>query len=192
MAELTTGSKYVIRRKVFKVFGNAFHIYDENGQLLLYSKQKAFKLKEDIRLYESEEMKEELLLIQARQIIDFSAAYDVIDSKTNEKVGALKRKGLKSIFQDEWIILDKNDHEIGLIQEDNMLLALLRRFVMNLIPQSYKVQVEGQAVASYKQNFNPFVLKLTADYSQDVNGKIDRRLGIAAGILLCSIEGRQN
>jgi len=183
---------YLIRKKFFKLFGNAFHIYDADNNLLFYSKQKAFKLKEDIRLYESEEMKEELLYIQARQVIDFSAAYDVIDSKKGEKVGALRRRGFKSIFKDEWIIMDGFDNEIGVIKEDNIFLALIRRFLTNLIPQTYSVFLGDREIAYFKQNFNPFILKLTLDFSMDPEKKFDRRLGIAAGILLTAIEGRQD
>ena len=43
-------TNYMIRRKVFRIFGGAFHIYDPAGQVVGYSKQKAFKLREDIRL----------------------------------------------------------------------------------------------------------------------------------------------
>ena len=50
---------YLIRRKVFKLLGGAFHIYDPEGRLAFYSKMKAFKLKEDIRLYSDESMQEE-------------------------------------------------------------------------------------------------------------------------------------
>ncbi|NIA15532.1 MAG: hypothetical protein GWP08_15830 [Nitrospiraceae bacterium] len=56
-------------------------------------------------------MQTELLCIQARSILDFSAAYDVVDSTTGEKAGALKRKGLKSILRDAWIIMDADDRE---------------------------------------------------------------------------------
>jgi len=61
---------------------------------------KAFKLKEDIRLYANEDMQAELLLIQARRVLDISSEYDVTDSQTGEKVGVLKRKGLKSIVRE--------------------------------------------------------------------------------------------
>ena len=137
-------------------------------------------------------MQKEVLSIQARNIIDFSAAYDVIDSATGTKVGVLKRKGLKSIIQDEWIIMDANNQEIGLIQEDSTVLALIRRFLTNLIPQKYHGQVGGQQVCIFKQNFNPFVMKINLDYSMDTQGLLDRRLGIAGAVLLCAIEGRQN
>ena len=182
---------YLVRRKVFKLFGAAFHIYDSKGSVVFYSNMKAFKLKEDIRLYTGEDMHTELLRIQARQIIDFSAAYDVIDSVTNEKVGVLKRKGMKSILKDEWIIMDADDVEIGSIKEDSTLLALVRRFLANLIPQQYSGELRGEQVCVFKQNFNPFVMKINLDFTMDKKKLLDRRLGIAGAVLLCAIEGKQ-
>jgi uncharacterized protein YxjI len=184
-------SFYLIRRKVFTLLGAAFHVYGPDGQVILYSRQKAFKLREDIRLYDGEDMRRELLSIRARQIIDFSAAYDVFDTATGAQVGALRRRGLKSVVRDEWTILDPTDHQIGTICEDSMSLALLRRFFTNLVPQRYSVEVLGGAVAELRQRFNPFILKLELDFSGDPGGQLDRRLGIAAGVLLCAIEGRQ-
>jgi uncharacterized protein YxjI len=185
-------TNYLVRRKVFKLLGAAFHIYDPSGNVAFYSNQKAFKLKEDIRVYTGEDMRTEVLNIFARQVLDFSATYDVFDPRNNLKVGALKRKGMKSILKDEWIIMDAQDREIGLIQEDNMFLALIRRFVINLIPQQYSGMVNGKQVCLFKQNFNPFVMKISLDYSMDTSGLLDRRLGIAGAILLCAIEGKQS
>ena len=183
---------YLLRRKVFKLFGGAFHIFNPQGELTFFANMKAFKLREDIRLYTGEDMQQEILLIKARQIIDISAVYDVFDPVTNLKLGALKRKGLKSIIRDEWLLLDVNDREVGMIQEDSTAMALVRRFLTNLIPQKYHMTMNGTPVATMKQNFNPFVLKITLDFSPDFNRMLDRRLGIAAAILLCSIEGRQS
>jgi hypothetical protein len=183
---------YLVRRKVFKFLGAAFHIYDPSGQVAFYSQLKAFKLKEDIRIYTGEDMQTEALVIQARQIIDFSAVYDVYDPRTQEKVGALKRKGMKSMIKDEWMFLDTEDREIGLIQEDSMALALVRRFLTNLIPQTFLGSVNGRQVCEFRQNFNPFVIKVNLDFAMDTEGLLDRRLGLAAAVLLCAIEGRQN
>jgi uncharacterized protein YxjI len=187
-----THSQYLIRRKIFKFLGAAFHIYDSSGALAFYSKQKAFKLKEDIRIYTGEDMQKEVLVIQARNILDVAATYDVHDPATNTKVGAIKRKGLKSILQDEWMIMDQNDQEIGFVKEDSLVLALIRRFVIDLIPQTYHGEVRGTKVCTFKQNFNPFVIKINLDYSLDTQGLLDRRLGIAAAVLLCAIEGKQD
>ncbi len=189
-------NQYVIRRKVFKVFGAAFHIYDMAGNLAFYSKQKAFKLKEDIRIYGDQAMTSELLCIKARGVIDLGMTYDVIDSTTQQVVGSLKRKGLKSILRDSWVILDVNDQEIGTMQEESGALAILRRFiggafVQLIAPQQFNGYIGDFPVFQFNQNRNPFVQKITLDYGPDVNGLLDRRLGIAAAALVCAIEGRQ-
>lgn len=187
-------TSYTLRRKVFKLLGAAFHIYDSNGQLVFYSKQKAFKLKEDIRLYPDESMQREILTIKARQILDISAAYDIVDAG-GRKVGAMRRKGLSSTFvRDEWLILDAADREIGTVVEDSTILALMRRYidmVSLFLPQRYDVQVGGVQVAEFKQNYNPFVQKIFLDFSKDTGSRLDRRIGIAAAVLMCAIEGRQ-
>lgn len=191
MSDNFSHQKYLVRRKILKLFGAAFHIYDPDGNVAFYSKMKAFKLKEDIRIYTGEDMQEEVLTIKARSILDFSSAYDVVDPTTNEKVGALKRKGLKSILKDEWIFMDADDREIGLIKEDSTFLALFRRVLTSLVPQTYNGFIGDTQVCTFKQNFNPFVIKIALDFSQDTQNLLDRRLGIAAAILLCAVEGKQ-
>ncbi|MFP4052482.1 MAG: hypothetical protein ACLFV7_01295 [Phycisphaerae bacterium] len=189
--ERYANDQYVIRRKIFSFFGAAFHIYDPQGNVVFYSKQKAFKLKEDIRVFASERMVDEVLSIKARNVVDFSAAYDVVDSTNGEKVGALRRKGWSSLVRDEWQVLDTADNVIGSIKEDSMGMALLRRFLSNLVPQKFHCEADGQTVWTFQQNFNPFVLRITLDFSMDTGNVLDRRLGIAAAILLTAIEGRQ-
>ncbi|MGH9601092.1 MAG: hypothetical protein ACRD24_01775, partial [Terriglobales bacterium] len=178
------------RAKVFDITPK-FFFYDLQGNKIGFLKQKLFKLKEDIRLYSDESMSQELLTVKARSILDFSTAYDVVDSRDQSRVGALKRKGLKSLLQDEWIIMDAADQDIGRIHEDSMGMALLRRFLSNLIPQSYVFEVGGQPVGTAKQHFNPFVLKMDVDLRQDSARKLDRRLVAAAVVLLLAVEGRQ-
>lgn len=182
---------YTVRRKFFRIFGEAFHIYDSVGNVAFYSKMKAFRLKEDLRLYTGEDMRTEVLSMKARSILDFGVTFDVMDSQRGVKIGAIRRKALKSILQDTWTIMDADDREVGEVQEDSMLLAMVRRFLVNLVPQSWNATVGGQPVALYKQHFNPFILKVSIDFSADPQGRLDRRMGIAIAVLLNAIEGRQ-
>jgi uncharacterized protein YxjI len=191
MSERLSSPTYLVRRKIFTIAGAAFHIYDGQGRLVLFSKLKAFKLREDIRLFTGEDRTEELLAIHARQVLDISATYDVTDSRTGERVGAVQRRGLRSLLRDEWTLKDAFDREIGVVREDSMGLALLRRFLTNLVPQRFHVEVAGQPVATVRQDFNPFVLRLNVDFTADRAGLLDRRLGLAAVLLLCAVEGRQ-
>ncbi len=183
-------NQYLLKRQVFALAGK-FRFYEPGGKLVLFSEQKMFKLREDIRVFSDESKSQEVLMIKARQFIDFSAAYDVVDSATGQKIGALRRKGLASMLRDEWEILDVSDNVIGKLFEDSMGLALIRRFLSNLVPQNYDITMGTDRVADLKQNFNPFTYELNLDFSMDINHRLDRRLGIAAGILLAAVEGRQ-
>ena len=188
-------SSYLIRQKILKLFGAAFHIFDSSGNVVFYSKQKAFKLKEDIRIYTGEDMNTEVLTIRTDQVFDLGATYQVYDPQQGGvHVGSLRRKGLKSMVRDEWVFLNVAGQEMGLIQEDSTGMALIRRFVPmgHLVPQEYNGNLGGVSVCRFKRNFNPFVNKVTLDYSMDQQGLLDRRLGIAAAVLLVAIEGKQN
>ncbi len=186
-----TQSQYLVRKQILTLAGAKIDIFDGSGQPVLYSQMKAFKLKEDIRLFSDDTMQEELISIQARSVIDFSATYDVVDSVTGENLGSLRRKGMKSMLKDEWVILDRSETEVGLIKEDSPWMALLRRFLTNLIPQKFHVEMNGERVALFRQDLNPFVGKLNLDFSLDTNQRLDRRLGLAAAVLLVVIEGQQ-
>jgi hypothetical protein len=194
LAERYAYPTYTLRKKVFKIFGDAFHIYDPDDNVVLYSKLKAFKLREDIRIYTDESQDEEVLQIRTKSLVDFSGSYEVFDSAEREPVGMLRRKGMKSILKDEWLIFDAAGGEIGVIKEDSTLKAVVRRVIDDisfLMPQAFHAEVGGQDVARYKQNFNPFVQKIQIDFTADTSGLLDPRLGLAAAVLLCAIEGKQ-
>ena len=183
---------YLLKRQAIALTGK-FRFYDPMGNLVMFSEQKMFKWREDIRVYSDENKMQEVLSIKARQIVDFSAAYDVVDTALNQKVGALRRKGLRSILRDEWEVLDAGDNLKGLLFEDSMGLALLRRFLLgSWLPQNYDITFGEKRVADLKQNFNLFRYELNLDFSMDAGHLLDRRLGLAAGILLAVVEGKQS
>lgn len=183
---------YLLKRQFFKMLGANLRIYDPGGNMVLFVHQKAFRLKEDIRVYADEAKTQEVLTIQARQIIDFSAAYDVFDASTGVKVGALRRKGWTSMLRDSWEILDAHDMPIAKITEDSMVLALVRRLLTTLVPQRYDIVANsGERLVDLNQRFNPFLYNLDIDFRPDQRGMLDRRLGLGAAILLAAIEGRQ-
>ena len=184
----------VARRQVFKLVGAAFRLQTTDGRLLAYSKQKAFKLKEDIRVYAEEAQETALLHIQADRVIDFSAAYRVVDATTGEPIGSLRRKGWSSMFRDSWEILDPQGTVRGRVLEDSSWKALVRRTIdlaSILMPQTFLIQVDGRTVATMRQNHNVFAPKFFVDLGADTEGILPRPLAIAAVILLLAIEGRQ-
>jgi hypothetical protein len=184
--------QYILIKQVIALTGT-LRIYSPQEQLVLFSQQKIFKLREDIRVYADEMKSRELLTIKARQIIDFSAYYDVVDSQYLTKLGGFRRKGLRSLVQDEWEIFDEKEHLIGTLKEDSLRDALLRRlFLGTLIPQNYDLTIGNDRVADYSQRFQLFRYVLNIDFQMDTGKILDHRIGIAAAILLAMIEGRQH
>ncbi len=183
---------YFLKRQVFS-FTGTFRIFDDYGRLLMFSRQKMFKLKEDIRVYTDENRTQELLYIQARNVIDFSAAYDIYDSLEQVKVGVLRRRGWQSMVRDAWEILDPWDRPVGILQEDSQGRALLRRFLLgSLLPQDYDLLINNTRVADFKQRFHLFRYEMDLYLHENTQGWLDPRLAICLAILLAAIEGRQN
>lgn len=193
-AEIYQHDHFLAQRQVFKLLGAAFRLKTADGRLLAYSKQKAFKLHEDIRVYSDEAQTVELLHIRADRIIDFSAAYSVVDPHTGEHVGSLRRKGWSSMSRDSWELLDPQGNVRGRVVEDSSWKALMRRTIeiaSVFLPQTFLIQIDGQTVATMQQNFLGIPPRYTVDLSHDIEGKLPRPLAVATVILLLAIEGRQ-
>lgn len=189
------GEHYVIRRQVFKFLGAAFHVYDGTGAIVAYCKQKAFKLREDLQLFTDESQTTPLLRLQARQVIDFGATYDVT-MPDGSLVGSLRRKGLKSSFiRDEWMVFNARGNEVAIVRELGGVAAFARRFLdfaALLMPQKYEVKrtSDGAALATFRQHFNPFVFRMSVAILAD-DPELDELILLAAGCLVAAVEGRQ-
>jgi uncharacterized protein YxjI len=188
------GESYTIRRKVLKIFGAAFHIYDPQGNVVGFCKQKALKLKEDIRIYTDESCSREWLVIRARSMLDFGATYDVT-LPDGTVVGSLRRKGLKSTFlRDSWMVFDAENRQVANLQEQGGFMTIARRYidyVSLFFPQRFNLdRMDGTTVARFRQHFNLFVYRLSIAVEKD-DAELDDLVILAAGCLICAIEGRQ-
>jgi hypothetical protein len=90
----------------FKIIAIApqISVTDAGGRLLLYVKQKAFKLKEKVTVFADQEQTRPLYSIGADRIIDFQAQYD-ITTTAGGQIGAVKRRGMRSIWRAHYDVL---------------------------------------------------------------------------------------
>lgn len=96
-----------------------FNITDRNGNYVAYVRQKMFKLKEDVIVFNDESKSKELFRIQANKWIDFNASYSLNDLVNNKNFGRLARKGMRSLWKSTYNILDANDQPKFTVAEDN-------------------------------------------------------------------------
>lgn len=188
------GEHYTIRRKVLTLFGAKFHIYGPGGEVVGYCRQKAFKLREDIRLFTDESQSTGLLVMKAREIIDFGATYDVM-LPDGRKIGSLRRKGIASLLRDSWLIFDPDGEEIGGIKEESGGLAILRRLSDELVslisPQTLHADCNGGGrIATLRTHRNPLVHRISVAIHKN-HPDVDETITIAGGLLIAAIEGRQ-
>lgn len=104
----------------FKLLALASQIYirDANGNLIGYVKQKMFKLKEDINVFADEGQTQQLFNIKADKILDFSANYRFTNNHGNQ-IGAIRRKGMRSIWKANYEISDPAGNQVLNINEEN-------------------------------------------------------------------------
>ena len=179
---------YVIKRKIFRIV-DQYWIEDQNGNKLAYSKQKFWRIKEDIRIFTDDSMNHELFRIAQAQIIDMWGKFDVIDSDTNSPVGYFRRKALKSSFiSDEWEIYDKNNQIIGRLAERTGR-GLARKYVPGgkLIPEKITMELNGQPVVQINQKFK-IVGDIWEIQCHSLPEQFDRRVLLASVILMAMIE----
>ena len=186
--QLFVGNRFTIKQKKLSI-AHKYFVTNETDALVAFVQQKMMKMKEDIRIYTDESKTTEIMRIQQVNILDFSGSFQVIDSQSNQVIGILKRKGLMSLFKDEWKILDPQQQEIGLIQEDGGLMWYLRRFVLKFLPMKYFIKMQGQTVGMITEKFEVIGDTYFVDLSQNT-GVLDPRMAVAIGLMMDIGEGQ--
>jgi hypothetical protein len=105
----------------FKLLALAPQVFvtDAHGQTVLHIKQKLFKLREKIEVYQDEARQHPLGTIQANQILDWSARYYFRDLQGNE-IGSVGRKGMRSIWRAHYeIFAPQQAQPRFIIREEN-------------------------------------------------------------------------
>ncbi len=110
----------------FKILAVApqIRVTDAEGSPVLFVHQKAFKLKEAVTVYRSEAKQTALYTIGADRVLDFNAAYQIMDG-SGRSVGKLARKGRRSIWKARYDVLNAEDQSVFRIQEDSAWTKVL-------------------------------------------------------------------
>lgn len=172
----------------FKLLAIASQIYirDANGQLLGYVKQKLFKLKEDINVFADEGQTELLYNIKADRVLDFSAGYN-FTSADGQRIGSLKRRGMRSIFKAHYEVYDANDRQVLQINEANGWIKVadallgevpvLGMFTGYLFNPAYNIsRLDGTAIGRLQKEAAFFESGFSLDVTGSVSPEEEARL----------------
>jgi hypothetical protein len=98
-------------------------VTDASGALLFHVKQKAFRLKESVTVFQDAGQTRPLYRIAADRILDISAQYR-IDAEGGAPVGVLRRRGMRSLWRAHYEV-DRDGAPALLIREENPWVKLL-------------------------------------------------------------------
>ena len=104
-----------------------FTITDSNENSLAYVRQKMFRLKEDVVVFNNESKSQENFRIRANQWIDFNASYAITDS-FGKNLGKIARKGMRSIWKATYFVMDAFDNQKYKVQEENAWVKIIDGF----------------------------------------------------------------
>ncbi|MEW7292253.1 hypothetical protein [Aquimarina sp. 2304DJ70-9] len=193
MKELQFPVKFVFN---ITTLSNDFTAKDASGNTVAYVKQKMFKLKEDIAIYEDEKKSKINFKIKADKWIDFSAAYSFSDGNGQE-TGKIARKGWASLWKAEYELIDQNQKLQYHIREENgwikvldsvlgqiPILGMLTGYLFN---PSYKVaNLKDETVIRLKKEPSFFGRRFQVSKLKDIDADDQERvlLGLMMMILL--------
>lgn len=103
---------------------NDFTATDASERTVAYVRQKLFKFKEEVLVYDDESRSSVAYKINADQWIDFSAAYSFTDIE-GRYIGKVARKGWRSIWKAEYEIIDQHDQLQYRIKEENAWVRVM-------------------------------------------------------------------
>ncbi|MCK4635903.1 MAG: hypothetical protein KAT32_03490 [Candidatus Moranbacteria bacterium] len=118
----------------FKIttLSNDFIAKDTDENVVVYVKQKKFKFKESVEVFQDTSKQTLSYKIKADKWIDFSAAYS-ISNATGNFVGKVARKGMASIWKAEYDIIDQFEQSQFKIKEENAWVKVMD-FLLGQVP----------------------------------------------------------
>jgi uncharacterized protein YxjI len=196
---------YLIQQKI-RPLVNQYDVFEaaadgQPGNLVGFAQQKRFAFKEKFMVYTDETKQTTAFEIQARQVLDLGARYDVRDA-SGTSLGTIGKVFGSSLLRSTWHIFapDREDAPLMVVQEHSPGLAIFRRIWEFLpyigdIPFFVKYNFDfinpasQQVVATYTKT-TTFRDHYRLDIQDDMAEQADPRLLIALGIMLDALQSR--
>lgn len=175
-----------LRFKTFAV-SPQIAVTDARGEIVLYARQKAFKLKESITVFGDAAQTRALYRIDADRVLDFGARYTVVDADSGETVGTVRRQGMRSIWRAHYD-LERDGTPALEVREENPWLKVADQFVSEiplvglvsgyLLNPAYRVSRPGAGAGS---GTGDALLRMRKEPSFLESRYSIKRVGAAAG-----------
>lgn len=166
-------------------------VLDAAGQVVMYVKEK-LALKTAVKVFADEGQQQQLFSMAADKVMGLTITYNIATA-AGGPVGALKRRGMKSLWRANYPILDAAGAEVGAIHEENPWLKVLDGllsdvpFIGMYINPAYLVDLRGQTVLRIKKQPSMMEGKFAVEKKGEVS-EADEKLLLPAIIMFIMLE----
>jgi hypothetical protein len=108
----------------FLTISSYIRVVDATGQLVSYVKQRAFRLREDVTIFADEAQSQPLYHLKADRIIDIGASYSIA-TPDGAPLGALRQRGLRTLWKATYDIVDSSGEAVGLVHEQDAWVKVI-------------------------------------------------------------------
>jgi uncharacterized protein YxjI len=190
-------------QQVFKPIANEYRFSvpapgsSDEGEPLLYVKQKKMKIREDIRFRLAPDDGPHLFMIRSKSVFEFRGRHEVLDAD-GQVIGLLEKDFGRSLVRSHWHIRDAAGIELFESYETSWLVALVRRFAdigsewlspLAWLPFNFVLNREGEQVGSYKRVLGTFRDRYLLELGPGLES-VDRRLVLAFAVALDALQDR--
>lgn len=182
MADIFDDSEFQIKHQLSLV-KEKFKIMDSSDNVLMFASTPMMSLKKAFHIYSDEDGKNEVLKIEQHSLMQLHQIYDVTDTASGQLLGQIQYEAMKSLMGSRWKILDPKGEQLAEVVESSQERLGNDLFAKGLIPRTYKVTGGDATLATFTQEFESLILNFSMDFSADTEHRLNRRLGIAAGVM---------
>jgi uncharacterized protein YxjI len=190
-------------QQVFKPIANEYRISvpgegsSEEGEPLLFVKQKKMKIKEDIRFRLAPDDGPHLFMIKSKSVFEFRGRHEVL-GPDDQVIGMLEKVFGKSLLRSHWVVRDAEGSELFYAHEASWVIALVRRVadvlgdvfsLLAYLPFNFTLNRNGEHAASYTRVLGKFRDRYVLELGPGFEG-VDRRLVLAFAVALDSLQDR--
>ena len=197
------GSKGFLVQQVFHPIANEYRISvpapgsTDEGEPLLFVKQKKLSIREDIRFRLDPDAEEHLFMIKARTMFEFRGRHDVLDAD-GQPIGLLEKDFKRSLLRSHWHVRDTQGNELFEAYETSWSVALVRRLAdflpdifaaLQWLPFNFLLMRDGEQVGSYRRVLGKLRDRYTLELEPAL-ADVDRRLVLAFAVALDALQDR--
>lgn len=176
--------KHFYARQTRTSWSPRLYFQDDLGNTLAFIRNIHCQYSQEIRVFTDPTLSFELLAIRPASRADDADQFTVTDSLTREFAGTIYHRHIAGELRQEWSLHSASAGKITVIREDSGFLALLRRYLTELIPQSYTFYVGSCAVGTAIPGNMLSAHTMEIDLTEEDAKLIDRRLLLAAVVLI--------